>query len=229
MTTNRILKGTVMWLMLACAQTQAALINLVPHPNAPDFMAGFINVNYNHTTREFLAQGWTSDYVNGSVTLADLGMWTLTAQLDSNYDLAGGSLEVRGNLGAGDELLLSGSLKSGAAGEVFGFQDPVDSNHDLFEFLFTINGGNATVISDFLAWGNVGGIIVDANFSSGDIGFTGDWNQSFESFESSGVSDVFVPEPGSYGVLGAVTAFVGLVCASRRKGRSVNVPDLARG
>lgn len=199
---------------LVGGSAHAALLNLAPQEGAPDLFASFIQVDYTASDKTFTAKGFSDTYYptwgNGSPgTPLNAGTWQLTATLGANNSIVGGHFEVYDSFNVdfpsgSPDLLLSGNLVAGAAGQSFGFSDPGAANHDEFDFLFQVQSGS--LASQYLAWGNIGGIILDANFASGS-GFTGDWSQNFSN-DGNGVSDAFVPEPSAYGFsAGIATAF----------------------
>lgn len=213
LTMKAIRLGTIMRLLAlgtipAAASSHAALINLDQPAGAPDIFVGGFNVSYSAATGVFSAStpdGWASVtcWYHDADQFDTIGTFNLTANFNSDHSLSGGLLEIRGDIGNGDELLLCGSLRPGNAGSAFGFQDPGPGGagtHDLFQFTFNVTGGNQAVLSDFLAWGNVGGICLDANFAynGSDTPFMGFWNSDFFSSNHNGVCDVVVPEPRSY-------------------------------
>jgi hypothetical protein len=120
----------------------------------------------------------------------------LQAFINQSGFLCFGSLTINGDLGTGPETLLTGTLKTGAGGTAFGFEGPPGGN--IFEFLFTVTGGDPKVVSDFggLGSGNHG-VIVNAAFEHGGFPFNGTWNSFFANDGVSGVADTFVqvPEP----------------------------------
>lgn len=224
-----ILRVVTLGLMPWSWTAHAALINLNPTPGAPDIYVGGFNVSYTANTGVFQASspaGWASlTYWNHDVNQFDaIGTFNLIANFNPDHSLAGGSLEIRGDIGNGDELLLSGTLRSGAGGAAYGYQDPGPSGagtHDIFQFTFNVTGGNSAVISDFLALGSVGGINLDANFAYNgtDVPFMGFWNTDFSSSNNNGVGDVFVPEPASYASWMCGAAVVNAVIFRRRNER----------
>ena len=189
-------------LVLAGSGAKASLLNL--DPSTPDFMTSFLSVSYNAGNSNFLASGLTTDYQGGSAALVNAGNYSLSATINHSGVLTGGSLLIKGDIGSGDETLLTGTLKTGPGGTAFGFQDPSDAPpRNLFEFLFTVTGGDPVIVNDFGGPGIANrGVIVTAEFQNGGTPFTGVWTSSFNN-NGSGFSDNFapVPEPASASLL----------------------------
>jgi len=172
------------------------MLGLSPAANAPDFGADFLNVTYVASNDTFQAAGFTPVYSNGSVPLVGLGAYTLTATITGAGLLTAGTLMIAGDVGQGTETLLTGTLNTGASGTAFGFMDPPGGS--VFEFLFTVTGGDPTVMQDFGGTNAADcGIILDAWFVSSGTPFNGSWTNDFNNDGFSGVSDNFaaVPEP----------------------------------
>jgi hypothetical protein len=74
---------------------------------------------------------------------------------------------------------------------------------DLFEFLFTIDGGAAA--NQFGGIGAPGGVIIDVNFKPGDVPFSGNWTAGFSASDFNGYADAFVavPEPSTWALMAA--------------------------
>jgi hypothetical protein len=179
-------------LLLASSQSQAGTLGLAPSANAPDFGADFLNVTYVASNDTFQATGFITDYANGTVPLVGLGAYTLSATITDDGLLTAGTLLVEGDVGQRTETLLTGTLNA------FGFVDPPGGS--VFEFLFTITGGNPTVVQDFGGTNAANcGIILDAWFVNGGTAFSGSWSNDFNNDGFSGLSDTFaaVPEPSS--------------------------------
>jgi hypothetical protein len=180
--------------LLTNAPSRAAPLNLTPGP--PDFLSSSLNVDYVPGSNRFVAVGLTTGYEGGSAPLVNPGSYSLQAFINQSGFLSFGALTINGDLGAGPETLLTGTLKTGLGGTAFGFQDSPGGN--IFEFLFTVTGGDAKVVSDFggLGSGNHG-VIVNAGFEHGGVPFNGTWNRFFANDGVSGVADTFVqvPEP----------------------------------
>jgi hypothetical protein len=209
--------------LFVCGSVHAALLNLSKQDGAPDLFASFISVNYIAIDKTFTATGFSDTYYptwgNGSPgTPLGAGTWKLTATLGANNSIVGGHLDVYNTYNVDSpsgspDLLLSGNLVTGNAGQVFGFSDPGAANHDEFDFLFQVQSGS--LAPQYLAWGNIGAIVLDANFASG-TGFTGDWSQNFSN-DGNGVSDAFVPEPSAYGSSATLAAVFALGTAGFKK------------
>src|SRR5262245_38125353 len=131
--------------LLSNAKLHATPLNLTPSP--PDFTASSLGINYVIGSNLFSAVGLTTGYQGGSVPLIGSGSYSLVARSNQPGLRTAGSLAIRGDIGAGPETLLSGTLKTGSSGTAFGFQDAPGGN--LFEFLFTVTGGDPMVMSDF--------------------------------------------------------------------------------
>ncbi|PYJ08294.1 MAG: hypothetical protein DME25_01905 [Verrucomicrobia bacterium] len=190
--------------VLAHCQSQATPLNLPHPPNVPDFMASFLSVSYDFSSSTFQALGFTSDYANGSASISNFGNYSLSATITHAGILTAGTLNIQGDIGAGPETLLTGTLDTGPSGLAFGFQDPAASPpRNIFEFLFTVTGGDPIIVNDFGGLGAVErGVILNAEFQNGGIPFNGTWTSSFNNDGSSGLSDNYgthfnVPEPAS--------------------------------
>lgn len=171
------------------------------------------------------------------------GSYSLTADISWNGSaatLTGGSFDVYGNLFSGgttSSLLLSGSLKTGAGGAAFGYENPGSANYNEFDFLINLSSltGNSEIMEDFLqSMGGTGGIIINANFdsanhnteiggtsvnASGAEAFNGYWDQSFANPLAQGTADTFVPEPASYTWWASIAALVACACSAGRAWR----------
>jgi hypothetical protein len=210
----RVAKGILLIataLLWAFPKTQAVPLYLSPPANSPDLFGSFQSVSYSAGSGLFEALGYTTDYANGSATLVDIGDYRLIATITSAGVMTSGSLNIEGDIGSGLTTLLTGALTG------FGFSD---SGGNIFEFLFTVTGGDPLVVGDFGGVGATsGGVILDAWFGNGGNPFTGSWELSFWNDGWSGVSDAFsmappasVPEPTSnlVTIIGS-TLWVGLM------------------
>ncbi|MBC8001960.1 MAG: hypothetical protein H7X97_05170 [Opitutaceae bacterium] len=148
------------------------------------------------------------------------GFYTLVAQFSVNHatgsaNLTSGTVEVRGNLltdssnpnplFASTEVLLTGSLKTGAGGVAFGHQDytgpgtPSAGSKDEFDFLFTVTGGNSSIVADFFGVNNGrGGIIIDANFDYNPAGGFSYNDGIGGGIDGDGNSEATIPTSGAY-------------------------------
>jgi len=179
--------------------SQASLLSLAPSDTAPDFGAGLLNVTYAASNDTFQAIGQTTDYSNGSISPISLGSFSLTAIINSDGLLTGGTLTVQGDVGEGTENLLTGTLETGGGGTAFGFMDPPGGS--LFQFSFTVTGGNPTIMQDFGGTNTANcAVILDAWFENGGVPFDGTWNNDFHNDGFSGLADALaaIPEPSSF-------------------------------
>ena len=190
-------------LSFAGSRSEAISLNLVSGP--PDFFASPVtNVTYNSANGHFLATGYASDYQGGSVTLVDVGAYTLEAWFTSAGVLTNGTLTIGGDVGSGQETLLAGTLNTGPNGTAFGSTNIISGSatNSIFEFLFSVSGGNSSVVSDFggLAAANRGVILSVYYDGPPDTPFGGTWASSFRSHNPDSVADNFVqvPEPSSF-------------------------------
>jgi hypothetical protein len=183
--------------------------------------SSFVYVDYTYDadpgSGAFVVNGYTTDYSGDEVIRPGTDSYILSATISSGGVLAGGgTLNIYGNVGSGDNLLLSGNLTPGAAGTAFGYGD---GDNQLFQFLFTVSGGSLE--SAFGGSGAAGGIIFNAKFDGGDTLFTGSWTSEFDSGSSEqGIINAFalpVPEPSSILLVSA-----GVLCMVAR--RRLNVP-----
>ncbi|HWD91568.1 MAG TPA: hypothetical protein VG938_04380 [Verrucomicrobiae bacterium] len=203
--------------VLVGGSARAALLDISPQQGAPDLTASFITVDYTASDKTLVASGYSDTYYptwgDGSAgTQLGAGTWKLTATLGANNGIVGGHLDVYNTYNVdfpsgSPDLLLSANLVAGPAGQVFGFSGTGAANHDEFDFLFQVQGGS--LAGDYLAWGNIGGIILNADFASGGTPFTGDWSQDFNN-AGVGDSQTFVPESSAYGLSAALVAVFGV-------------------
>jgi hypothetical protein len=211
----------------AAAQNQ---IPLAPTAGDPDVYSSGLTVNYNAGNSTFSATGDASQYAYPAQSINDFlivnstdplngfgaGAYSLTATVDNHGNLLGGTLNIYGVVIDSDQnpvrgnpngdLLLSATLRPGRAGSSFGWGPGSLGNEDLFKLSFTVTGG--ALASDFLTLGNVGGIVLDANFSGSTDPFTGAWDTSFGNVNQNGVADTFVPEPTGYATCAAGLALI---------------------
>jgi hypothetical protein len=224
--TQLFLLCLVAFSLLSNIHLRAAPLNLTAGP--PDFIASSLFVNFVYGSNSFSAEGLTTSYQGGSVPLVGSGSYSLTAYINTYIDPSGylgfGSLTIKGDIGTGPETLLSGTLNTGLSGTAFGFQDPPGGN--IFEFLFTVTGGDPIVVSDFGGLGSSNhGVIVNAHFENGGIPFNGTWASGFRNDGHSGDSDTFAqaPEPSA-----TILLMVGIgVLALLRRSRPGKLLSLA--
>ena len=194
-----LIGASALW---AGLESQAIPLGLPNPSTAPDLMGSFQEVSYTAGNGLFQAIGYTTDYANGSASLVDIGAYTLIATITGAGVLTSGALTIGGDIGFGQETLLVGTLSTGPSGTAFGFMDPPIGGN-IFEFLFTVTGGDPTVVSKFGGLGAGGGVILDAWFQNGGTPFSGLWTSDFSNDGWSGVSDSFsmspvtAPEPSS--------------------------------
>ena len=173
----------------------------------PDLTGSYMDLNYTYNydagSGAFVADGWTTDYntSSGDVGVSTLDSYILSATINNGGNLTSGTLTIKGGVvgGGGDVTLLTGNLTTGPAGTAFGYGD---GNNEIFQFLFTVNGG--TLESAFGGNGTAGGVILSAAFdaTAGDAPFIGSWTNSFNNNGSdNGAINAFtvsaVPEPSS--------------------------------
>jgi hypothetical protein len=182
------------------------------HPSSPGTQGAYNNTSFNG----FYSIDATIQKVNN--------VWTLT----------GGTVTIQGSLlgGANTDLLLQGSLRTGAsgAGGAFGYQDPglpatqQNPNYDIFEFRFTPTSGSSKILADYFGVNSgQAGIILDANFTYvSTLFFNGDWTRSFSSINGAGVADAFVPEPVAYPLAAGVAALSGLLFVRRKSSNLIS-------
>ena len=216
------------------------LNNLVP--GLPDFGSTSLTVSYDAITGTFQATGFTDGYINPSgVNSADSGYsgpfvadyadlsFDLTAHITTAGVLTSGTVTILGSMdGTGEtvETLLTGNLNTGADGTAFGsaaFGSLPAAGGDYFQFLFTVTGGDSTIVNDFGGLNAANReVIVSPDFSSShDVLFNGSWAADFNNdYSANGNADtvVPVPEPASnlMLLLGAVL-FVLAKCCGRNK------------
>lgn len=180
---------------MSATVTTAAPINLIPYP--PDITSVFIGVNYDAGTNIFTANGFSSDLDLDGLAPPDyaldaFGSYSVTATVDENGELLGGSITITGEitaLGFNSGTLLTGIFVPGT--DKFGF---IDGGGEIFELTFEVTGGDVATLYESGIGPKRGGTIINAVNS----GFNGDLTQSFANDGFSGSSDTFpIPEPAS--------------------------------
>ncbi len=164
---------------------EGALIGLVLE-DYPDITAGFLDVGYDATADQLVADGYalTLDDGGGSVGITG-GTANVTAGIDASGTLSGGTVTVGGtiaSLGFNSGVLLTGNLTQ------LGF---ATNGADLLEFAFDVTGGDAAGL-----YGNVpAGIILAFG------GFSGSFDVDFAG-TGVGTADIApIPEPATLGLL----------------------------
>jgi len=229
MKTTRILQLGVVSLTLSHLPAQAGFIPTGQDPSSPyyaDFTSSGLSISYIFAggVGTFTAKTTTVPSASGAYTSGPLspgthgaddatgfvGSYSLTAKIQDIgglWEVTSGSFVIDGALpgvstGSGD-LLLSG-------------------NSTTFDFLYTVSGGNSTILKDFFgANTGQGGII----FNTGALnvlptenngnGYT-DLAHNFANL-GSGQGDTFVPEPAAYPLAASVLAFLGFSLARRKQ------------
>jgi hypothetical protein len=231
--------------MLMASQAGAALITGFPQDTTSPFYADFtatglsVNNTWNSDTKtatfhvgttesavESYFTGSQAPGTQGNENQSFNGFYTLDAtiqQVGSTWNLVSGTFTIKGDLmgGCSTDLLLQGSLKTGLGGQAFGYGDPGQGKspgpYNIFQFLFTVTGGNSTIMADYQRLNNgAGGILLDAFFKNTIQGFDGNFGRNFRNPAGNGVADTFVPEPAAYAWAGAVMGLAGLVITRRK-------------
>jgi hypothetical protein len=196
---------------LSPLRLQATPLNLTP--SLPDFITSSLNVNYVPGSNRFAASGPLTGYQGGSVSLIGSGSYNLNAFINSSGVLTFGFLTLSGDIGSGPETLLTGNLKTGASGTAFGFQD---LGGNIFEFLFTVTGGDPTIVSDF---GGLNSPNHGVRVNGGNVAFNGTWTGFFANSGASGFADTFavVPEPkAAFLLLACAGGWLGIRCSQSK-------------
>lgn len=194
-------------LSIAAVPAQAALLDLTLL-DSPDITSGFADVMYTAATDEFIASGWSLSMFDGNgdpVNIDPAGSFDIGATIDETGAPTGGALAITGQVLTFGPTLLTAELTA------FGY---LDGGGDLFEFLFTVTGGDLATTEFYGEPGTVVGVILDANGSDFSGSFNSDFNNNFgmPGF-GMGVSDTApIPEPSSLLLL-----LVGGVLAFRRR------------
>ncbi len=151
----------------------------------PDIAVGFINLSYDASQDELVANGIALEMDNGGVSPEAIlgGTFDLTSAIDASGMLTGGSLSIGGtilSLGFDSGTLLTGDLTA------FGFRD---TGGDPLEWVFNVTGGDAAG----LYAAGPGGVIVT------NSGFGGSFDVDFDNGgQGVGVANVgVVPLPGT--------------------------------
>ena len=170
------------------AIAQATPLNLTL-TSAPDIFSGFIDVTYNASSDQFLAQGFSLKYNDGAATNdINNGNFNITATIDGAGNASTGSLLITGTV---QNTIYSGVLLTGSV-SAFGFRN---TGGDPFEFKFNITGGSLAPV-----FGAQVGLILEAHST-----FNGSFASNFNNLlgdtpgTGSGTSDVapVIPEPST--------------------------------
>ncbi len=196
--------------MFACllsvvAQTpsSAGLLNL-ELLDSPDIVSAFLDVSYDASGEQFSAVGssFTIDDGLGPQININNGFFELLASVTNTGLVTGGTLALGGEvLGFGSSNpLLTGALVD------FGW---MDGGGDLFEFLFTVTGGDLATSAYYGEPGAVVGVILTAEFGSGV--FTGSFSEDFANGGGGFSNTAPIPEPATIWLgmisLGVVAGF----------------------
>lgn len=191
----------------------------------PDIFSSGIVVTYDANTDAFAADGQASvlELANGgpSVSISN-GQFTLDALIDGTGTASSGTLVIAGDVtipdvGAVSGNLIEATLRSDVVS--FGFGEDAGT-FDLFEFRWDVVGGilapllasefNTTTVET----------ILDADFGQGaGPGFSGSFDSNFTNAlfpgVGFGVSDTFIPVPGSFAM--GMVVMGGIMMKRRRK------------
>lgn len=187
--------------VIGAGATQASPLSLELLDD-PDIAAGFINLSYDATQDELVANGTALEIDNGGISPEAIlgGTFDLTSAIDAIGMLTGGSLSIGGtipSLGFDSGTLLTGDLTA------FGFRD---AGGDPLELVFDVTGGDA---AGLYAAGP--GVVILTN-----TGFDGSFDADFDNGgQGVGVANVgVVPLPGTM----CLALFgVGMIAAVKRR------------
>lgn len=215
--------------------SQAALLVTGQNTSSPyyaDFTSTGLSVSYNYNTSTEIGTFTATDsgnkeaYTSGSLSPGTHGVYnstgfdgsySLTAtiqDINGNWEVTGGSLTVKGNLfvpGSSSDigdLLLSANLKTGMNTIGYG-----TSGTKEFDFLFTVTGGNSSILQDFFGANQGQGAVI---LETGPSTYT-DLAHSFSN-TGAGQADTFVPEPAVYSWAVSVAALLGIAFTFRKSG-----------
>lgn len=176
-----------------------------------------------------LSPGTQGAYSGANASHGFDGSYSLTASIQDiggNWEVTAGSLSVDGNLLGGattpSTVLLTANLKTGA--NTFGYGA---SGTTLFNFLFTVSGGQSAIVEDFFGSGQGQGA-VNLNFTSyysfapgGWAPYSGNFTKNFETNPGNpdGQADTFVPEPAAYPLGASIAALMACACCAWRTSR----------
>jgi hypothetical protein len=211
-------------------QSQGALLITGQNPSSPyyaDFSSSQLSISYTYSggVGVFTATGTGDAYTSGSLSPGTHGAYNATgftgsysltadiADVSGNWEVTGGSVTIDGALagnGSSSDLLLSAQLKTGL--NTFGYGATGTKE---FDFLFTVTGGNSSILADFFGPNTgQGAIIFGTGAYKGGEAYNGDLTHGFAN-TGEGTADTFVPEPAAYPLAAAVAALLGAVLAGR--------------
>lgn len=175
--------------------------------DSPDVFSAFLSVSYDSAAEELHAVGFafTLEDEFGTLTNINNGTFELFASV-SNTGVA-----TNGTLTIGGELLGLGSVNPLLTGDLTDF-GAMDGGGDLFEFLFTVTGGDLANTENYGEPGAIVGVILTGAFDDSDSAgvFSGDFANG-----GMGFSDTArVPEPATIWL-----GLFGLCAIARRKRR----------
>ena len=209
-------------------------------PLPPDITSGFILVEYDHTTGNFVASGYAATLDLDGVAPLDYNIYapgssTSPGSFNINLTLDQASGKPKeGTLTVGGVIKdtvpgLPGPADSGTllTGDIhaFGFGGDGDEIFEIFEFVFDVTGGD---LAPLYAPQQVG-VILDVNGYAAGKEFTGSFDSDFNNDVYGlgigiGVSDIhYTPEPSSLMALSFLGPFGILygVCVWWRRRRQV--------
>ena len=182
--------------------------------DTPNVTSGLLDVSYNASADEFLANGFALNLAVDSFLLPIItdgpGSFHISATIDESGNPSAGTLSIAGGVLGFGPTLLTATLTD------FGFSD---GGGDTFEFLFTVNGGDLAIPALYGDPGAVVGVILDANGSN----FTGSFATDFTNNPAAltlgqGVSQTapVVPEPATV----LLVLLTGVLVPLRRRQRA---------
>ena len=197
--TSKILTALAI-LFMGTAVSHATPLGLVP--GTPDIFSAIVSIDYDAGTDVFNAAGVAMQYNAPPVEIVSSGLFDLTATIDANSVVSGGSLSISGTTTSASGVLLTGSVVQ------FGFAPDGAPGAPTFEFICSATGG--ALLTEYGGPGAPIGVII-SSFDS----FSGNMDVSFAG--STGLADTFspVPEPTSITLL--AIGIVGTLWTRRRR------------
>jgi hypothetical protein len=226
----RILQISVLCAGMAGFRSQGALLNIGQPTSSPFsayFSPGSMTVNYTSSSGVLTATGTSDTYTSGVDSPGTHGAYNKTgfngsfsltadiANVGGIWEVTGGSVTVEGDLfnpgvaGHSTDLLLTANLRTGngTLGYLAGSKE--------LDFLFTVSGGNASIVRDFFG-DNTGKGAIALNLGTIVGTYNGDFSHSFSTTPTSN-GYMFVPEPAAYAWAGSVVALLSLSRSLCRK------------